>query len=114
MGIFDSPRHTLELQLFEESAGSIGQRKPVPYGDRIPIRVNIQPLTSEERLNLGLQLKIVRRVSAREWPGDYLSRGYFEGYEWETLGEPQHYTMGRGTPHYVIIMQRGAKDGAGQ
>lgn len=113
MGLLDEPRHSLELQLFELADGSLGQRKPVPYGDRLELRCNIQPLDSQERLSRGLQLEIVRRVTRREWPGDYLSRAYFEGFEWETVGEPEHYQMGQGTGHFVIIVKRGAKDGAG-
>ncbi|WP_382307285.1 hypothetical protein [Herbiconiux sp. UC225_62] len=112
-GLLDKPKHALQLQKFVLTGGSLGQRKPIADGERVTLRCNIQPLDSAERISRGLQLEVTRRISIRRWPGDYLSRVYFEGFEWETVGEPEHFAMGVRTPHWVIIVKRGARDGAG-
>jgi hypothetical protein len=113
-GLLDKPRHRVQLQKFVLGAGSLGQKKPIADGDRVTVRGNLQPLTSEESISRGLQLEVAYRFSTKNWPGDYLSRAYFDGYEWEAVGEPEHRRMSRRTAHWVVILKRGARDGDGQ
>jgi hypothetical protein len=112
-GLLDG-RHTVEVQLREAAAGSLGQKKYSNVGDRLPIRGNLQPLSSDEILANGLQNEITRRFSGRTWPGDSTSLVYTDGWEWSPVGEPEHFGMSPRTAHYVVILKRGAKDGAGQ
>jgi hypothetical protein len=111
VGLLDDPRHLVEVQLRDATPGSLGQSKLVEYGDRIPTRCNFQPLDSAEILNRGLQLEVTGRISCRSWPGDSRSLVYYDGWEWEPVGEPEHFRMSERTDHFVVIVKRGARDG---
>lgn len=80
--------------------------------DGPPIQINhcsVQSVrewaTAEEIYASGLQLLSMRRVFAREWPGDVNSLVYFDGGEFETVGDPQRMDVSRRTFHWVVTIK---------
>lgn len=61
--------------------------------------------TAEEVLTNGLQLISMRRVFTRKWPGTVNSLVYFNGGEFETVGDPQEMDQSRRTSHFVITIR---------
>ncbi|MGK0740433.1 hypothetical protein ACSHWG_00890 [Leucobacter sp. Z1108] len=82
----------------------------VNEGDPIVIkRCSVQSVrewaTAEENYAYGLSQLSMRRVFARDWPGDVNSLVYFNGGEFETVGDPQHMDGSPRTEHWVITIK---------
>ena len=87
-----------------------GVQDYVPVGDPVRIeRCSVQSVrewaTAEEVLTYGLQLISMRRVFTRTWPGDVNSLVYFDGGEYETVGDPQQFIQSRRTKHFVVTIR---------
>lgn len=61
--------------------------------------------SAEEVYANGLQLLSMRRVFSREWPGSVNSLVYFDGGEYETVGDPQKMDVSRRTSHWVTTIK---------
>ena len=61
--------------------------------------------TSEEYLTHGVQLLSLRRVFAREWPGDSNAAVFFKGGEFEVVGDPQEMDISPKTSHWVVTIK---------
>ena len=87
-----------------------GFQEYVNIGDPIEMRhVSMQSVrewaSAEEEYMDGLQLLSLRRMFARSWPGDVHSIVYFEGRQYETVGEPQRMDGSPRTAHWVITLK---------
>lgn len=71
--------------------------------DPVEVRGTVQPLSAEESYQLGLTSEVVYRfLTVGPWPGGVHSRIWWDGREWEQLGEALHHTTGRLTRHVVV------------
>ena len=61
--------------------------------------------TAEEVLTHGLQLISMRRVFSRVWHGDVNALVYFDGGEFELVGDPQFMDQSRRTLHWVTTIR---------
>lgn len=109
MSLLDRNPHIVELQARKTVRNERGERVMVADGPRIPIRCAVQPVrewsTSEENMTNGIQVLDLRRVFAREWPGDVHALMYFEGGEYEMVGAPQHNKMSPRTTHWAVTVR---------
>lgn len=91
MSILDDLPHVVWVQNYSKQKDSRGATKLLPDGEPIPTRAFVDDARSwsdaEEYLENGLQLKNLRVVYAKTWPGDVNSRIFFDGYEFVTEGE---------------------------
>lgn len=114
MSIRRNPPHMVEVQPMESRKSPRGVPEDVPVGEPVIVPCSVQPVrewsTAEENRQYGLQLLDLRRVFATNWPGDHRSLIYFEGDEYETVGDPQHLNMSRRTAHWAITVRRRRKD----
>ena len=87
-----------------------GKRRFVNDGPPVRVdRCSVQSVrewaSAEEVLTHGLQLISMRRVFSRTWPGDVNALVYFEGGEYEVVGDPQHMDQSRRTLHWVTTIR---------
>lgn len=61
--------------------------------------------TAEEVLTYGLQLISMRRVFARKWAGDVNALVYFDGGEFEVIGDPQNMDGSPRTKHWLTTIR---------
>lgn len=91
MTLLSNLPHTVWVQNYVSRRNEFGSTDLVRDGDPIPVRAFVQDARSwsdaEEYLEHGLQLKNLRVVYARTWPGDVNSRVFFDGFEFVTEGE---------------------------
>lgn len=91
VSILLKPPHVVWVQKYVETMGDDGVNEYTKQG--VPIRVPcyVQDARSwsdaEEYPMHGLQLKNLRVIFARWWPGDVHSHVFFDGYEFLTEGE---------------------------
>jgi len=97
--------HVVYVQNYKRVRDEFGASQLVPDGDVIPVPAFVDDARSwsdaEEYLERGLQLKNLRVVYARHWPGDVNARVFFDGWEFVTEGEvakSSHAPKGR-PPH---------------
>lgn len=91
MSILDNLPHVVYVQKYRKEKSRLGDTKLVKDGAPIPTPAFVDDARSwsdaEEYLENGLQLKNLRVVYAKTWPGDVNSRVFFDGYEFVTEGE---------------------------
>lgn len=61
--------------------------------------------TAEESFAYGVTLLSMRRVYARTWPGDVNALVYFDGGEYETVGDPQQFPRSKRTAHVLTTIK---------
>lgn len=110
--MLDRPPHTVRVQLFATVQGQRGAYEQVPDGAPVLVPCTVQAVrewSSEEELHLdGLQALTLARIFSRTWPGDIHSITEWDGYNWETIGDPQHFQVSPRTDHWTITLrQRG-------
>lgn len=114
MSLLDNPPHTVDVQLMKPTQDKRGAYATLPDGEPITVPCSVQSVrewsTAEEDSTHGLQLFTLVRVFSRHWPGDVRSIVFWDGYEWECVGAPQHRSMGRRTQHYVVTLKRRWED----
>jgi len=109
MSLLTNPKHSLTVQRYAKTEGSIGQNDYSPAGDPVTVRGNKHPLTAEETTNYGLQNFTTVAFHCLTWPGDQHSMISLDGSDWEQIGDPKLYGMSTRTQHYeVILKKRGA------
>lgn len=106
MSLLTRPKHSLTVQLYEEVAGSVGQKEFQPVGAEIPVRGNKHPLTAQETEDYGLQNFTTTNWHSTSWPGDQHSRVTLEGAEWDQIGEAKLFDMSERTRHYEVILRK--------
>lgn len=91
MSLLDRLPHTVFVQNYRKQRNAAGVVELLPDGDPIPTPAFVDDARSwsdaEEYLESGLQLKNLRVVYARHWPGDVNSHVFFDGWEFLTEGE---------------------------
>lgn len=99
------------MRTVKDSMGST-----VVPGDPIDLEVFIQPLSSDEQADLGLQSKTTCRVIGREgWPEGVsakvlITKGPYQGRTFDQEGEPRRFGMSPRIYHYdVLITSRGTE-----
>jgi hypothetical protein len=115
VSILDNPPHVVMVQLMKRKQNLRGSYDDVPDGEPIAVPCTVQAVrewsSAEEIAVNGLQLLTLTRIFSRTWPGDSRSVTYWDGHEWETIGEPQHFQVSRRTNHWAItVKRRGAVD----
>lgn len=106
MSLLDTGPHTVLVQQRVASENSRGQTVYTNVGDATPVRCSVQPLSASESGFGGLQAVTKRFIVSRTWPGDILSSITFDGYDWDTVGDPQHLDMSPATDHWEIIIEK--------
>lgn len=61
--------------------------------------------TAEENLAHGVALLSMRRVFSRKWAGDSNALVYFDGGEYEVVGDPQEMPRTRRTAHWLTTIR---------
>lgn len=61
--------------------------------------------TAEETYTYGVSLLSMRRVFSRKWVGDSNALVYFNGGEFEVVGDPQDMPRSRRTAHIVTTIK---------
>lgn len=102
-------RHSLVVQK-RKIVRVKGAKVFVPDGPPVLIKsCSVQSVrewsTSEEDLTNGIIQLSLRRVYSREWPGDENSLVYFNGGEYECVGDPQHMDQTRRTHHWLVTIR---------
>ena len=118
--------HTVWVQNYKIGRAPNGSSQLVKDGEPIPVKAFVDDARSwsdaEEYLEHGMQLKNLRVVYARTWPGDVNSRVFFDGFEFVTEGEvasssqaPRHDPPGmfRRVRHVRISLYRFGEDEEG-
>lgn len=86
-----------------------GLRALIPDGDPLKVRCKVEPVrdwsSAEESYFAGLQIKDLRVVYSRDWPGDLHSVVLYRGELYETVGQPQLYNASPRTTHYRITVK---------
>ncbi|WP_213816229.1 hypothetical protein [Glaciihabitans sp. dw_435] len=116
MGILDNGPHNVIVQLRKNEPDPVrGKLVLTATGEPIPMKgVSVQPLSSEDRIALGGAVKTtdtVSKITSRTWPGAALSLVIYDGYEWDTIGDPLHMGMSPRTEHWETRIVRGARLG---
>lgn len=110
MSFLDRAPNVVEVQLRELHKVGHGQMEMVDVGDRIEVRCSWQGVrewsTEEERTESGLQIVANVRLYARTWPGDVNSGVFFEGVEYECVGDPVHQQMSSLTRHWAVTLRK--------
>lgn len=108
--LLDRPPHTVIVQRKARVQGQRGGYHEEPIGDPIAVPCMVQAVrewsTEEELVVDGLQVLTLARIFSRTWPGDVNSIVTWDGFEWETVGEPQHFQVSRRTEHWSITVRR--------
>jgi hypothetical protein len=108
--LLDNAPHIVEVQNRRVDRDVRGNRVYVPVGARQPVPCAVQPVrewsTAEETYGAGIQLMSLLRVFSRNWPGNTDSLIYFNGIEYESVGDPQLMNMSRRTRHWEITIKR--------
>lgn len=108
--LLDRPPHTVSVQLMGREQQARGAFHEVPIGDPIQVPCMVQAVrewSTEEEIRVeGLQLLTLARIFARNWPGNAMSIITWDGYEWETVGEPQHFRVSKRTEHWSVTIRR--------
>lgn len=80
--------------------------------DGVPVKIksaDVQSVrewsTSEEYYDEGLRLLNLARVFTRNWPGDENALIYWDGSEYETVGNPQRMDRTRRTKHWMTTIK---------
>lgn len=109
--------HVCLVQNYETVRDERGNRVDRKVGDLVRVPVTMQNArewsSAEELLGAGLQLYSLRVCYATEWPGDAKSRVFWDGYEYETVGDPSHNVISRRTSHWQVILRRIGTDKEG-
>jgi hypothetical protein len=110
--MLDRAPHTVSVQLMANVQGVRGSYEAQKVGVPLVVRCSVQAVrewSSEEEIQVdGLQALTLARIFSRTWPGDINSIVTWDGYEWETIGDPQHFQMSKRTNHWTITLrQRG-------
>jgi len=99
------------MRVVQDSMGST-----LTPGDPVSLEVFIQPVTTEEMSDLGIQSKTSCRIIGRDgWPEGvsakvHIDKGPYEGRTFDQEGEPRWFTMSPRIHHYdVIITSRGTE-----
>ena len=105
-----------QLPIVDPMAGTPPRRVARGIGDPIDLEVFIQPLSSDEQADLGLQSKTTCRVIGREgWPEGVsakvlITKGPYQGRTFDQEGEPRRFGMSPRIYHYdVLITSRGTE-----
>jgi hypothetical protein len=103
MSLLSNPRHLVQVQLRELVDVARGRTALQNVGGLLPVRCNVQPLSSADRLVYGgATADTMRSITAVTWPGDLNSLVIFDGIEWDTYGDPQFFKMSPRTAHWEI------------
>jgi len=106
MGLRDTPRHTLLVQLREPVTGSAGQTEWRDAGSPVQVRGNLHPASTDEIAAFGVQTADLRRFHCLEWPGDSHSVITYDGRPWDVVAPPQHFDMSPRTAHWEVLIRR--------
>jgi hypothetical protein len=110
MSLLDRTPHTVQVQLRAIVEDTLrGKSLPLSdVGSPISVGCTVQPLSSTDLLVLGGNVgETQRNIISRTWPGDTNSVVYFDGFQWDTIGDPQHHHMSPATAHWEIRIQKG-------
>ena len=107
--------HVAWVQLRESGRTKEGTRALVAFDEPISVRCKVEPVrdwsSAEESYFAGLQVKDLRVIYARTWPGDLHSMTLIDGELYETVGQPQLYNASPRTSHYRITVKWVGKRG---
>lgn len=111
MSLLDRPPHRVLAVLRDKTAtGTRGESIYQRVGEPTLVRCMLQPVrewsTAEEIRVGGIQLLSLMRLFARHWPGNMHTHVIWEGQVWETVGDPQHWQVGKQTRHWELIIRR--------
>jgi hypothetical protein len=110
VAFLSNPPHVVQVQNMRRQQAIRGTYEDVPDGPLIAVPCSVQSVrewsTAEEIKVDGLQLLTLVRVFARSWPGDARSLVQYDGWVWETVGDPQHFRMSARTEHWAVTLKR--------
>lgn len=111
MGLRDQPRHTVLVQLYEASAGTVGQKEWTPSGDPKPVRCNVHLQSVNEVVSFGTRDfvdGVIHVFPPAVWPGDEHSTIEYKGYVYDCKA-PLEFDMSPSTAHTEIQITRQSK-----
>lgn len=110
MGLLDRNPHTVMVQPRVKAQNDQGGWSFSNDGAPVEIRCAVQPVrewsTAEEIQVGGLQMLVLQRIISRNWVGDTNAIVTWDGFRWEIVGDPQHFSMSPSTAHWEITIRR--------
>lgn len=114
MSVLDHPPHRVDVQLRTgPSQDKRGNTVRVSTGAPVTVPCSCQPLSATEIDSFGLRTETVRKIICRSWPGDINSQVLWDGHEWDTVADPEHFSMSPATDHWELLIKKGRKHGQG-
>ncbi len=113
MSLLTNPPHVAVVQGRVKSKDDEGATVYTDSGAAFSVPCSVQPLSAAESNIDGLQALTKRLIVARTWPGDILSTVIYDGYDWDTVGDPQHHNMSPRTDHWEVVIEKRGKHGSG-
>jgi len=107
MSLLDGP-DTVHVQL-RTLTRSVGRAAVVLTNTGAPVevrRVTCRPLTQSEAIAAGVEAVTQRVVVSRTWPGNINSLVIWDGFDWETIGDPPFYPGSRSSAHWEVRIQK--------
>lgn len=83
----------------------------VDDGNPVEVACAVQPATSTEATDLGLEITSLLTLITRAWPFGPHARVMFEGREFEQVGEVRRYRMSPRTTHDDVTLRAVGVDG---
>ena len=110
MSLLDRNPHTVTVQPRKKVKNDQRGWEIIADGAPVDIRCAVQPVrewsTAEEIQVGGLQMLVLQRIISRTWVGDTNALITWDGFEWEIVGDPQHFNMSPSIAHWEITIRR--------
>lgn len=105
MGLLDTPRHAVTVQMQKRVKKSAGYEYE-PDGDPVTVRGNLHPMSADGSRAYGLQEVVSQQLNTKElWPGDAHSIvTTSDGRRWDFVGV-QEFDMSPGTAHREVVLK---------
>lgn len=110
--MLDRPPHRVQVQRREPVRTAHGTSFE-PVGDPITVRCIVRAVSASESNVDGLTAQTMRRIVARDWPGDIYSLVSWGGIVWQQQGDAQLFDGSIRTRHWEVLLRKADGDGAG-
>jgi hypothetical protein len=111
VSLIDRPPHLVTVQPRKKAEDPRYGDTWVDDGDPVEVACAVQPATSTEAVDLGLEITSLFTLIVRRWPYGPHARVLFEGREFEQVGEVRRYRMSTRTSHDDVTLRAVGVDG---
>lgn len=106
MSLLDGP-DTVVIQPRVVERGARAERALANDGGPLTLKkVTVRPLSDVELNSGGTEVFSQKVVVSRTWPADVNGLVTWDGYNWDTIGEPQFLPGSRSSRHYEVRIER--------